>query len=49
MKKLLCEMHLSVTEKDAEIFKLKMLLGDEVRKTSARKLPDIDRLVEQNN
>lgn len=36
MKKLIEEMHICVTEKDAEIFKLKIHLGDEIRLRNAR-------------
>jgi hypothetical protein len=36
MKKLIEEMHICVTEKDAEIFKLKIHLGDEIRARNAR-------------
>ena len=31
MRKFIEEMHISVTEKDAEIIKMKMHLGDEIR------------------
>ena len=31
MRKFIEEMHISVTEKDAEIIRLKMHLGDEIR------------------
>lgn len=38
MRKFIEEMHISVTEKDAEIIRLKMHLGDEIRNKQPQRI-----------